>query len=103
MFMQTGFSTDSSSLHKTQENSSNLRELACADTSGIGSSNTSPQQSSRPNSEPSGSGSVIIQPLDDQDLDVVYVKKEQEDSPSGILFYLYNKIEAFSYLVSLIR
>lgn len=70
-----------------------LRELACADTSGIGSSNTSPRQSSRPSSVPSGNGSVIIQPLEDVDMEHVEVKKEQDESPTGIKIgrkYLYH-------------
>ncbi|KAL4226189.1 Kelch-like protein 20 [Mactra antiquata] len=64
-----------------------LRELACADTSGIGSSNTSPRQSSRPSSVPSGNGSVNIQPLEDVDIDHVEVKKEQEDSSAEQTFF----------------
>lgn len=58
------------------------RELACADTSGIGSSNTSPRQSSRPSSEPSGNGSVIVQPLEDAEMETVEVKKERDESPT---------------------
>jgi len=75
------FATHSPSQNKSRSDS--LRELACADTSGIGSSNTSPRQSSRPNSVPSGNGSVIVQPLDDHEVDIMDVKKEQVESPNG--------------------
>lgn len=81
VFVPTTITTQSPTQDKTRRDGS--RELACADTSGIGSSNTSPRQSSRPSSVPSGNGSVIIQPLEDNDLENVEVKKEQEESPTG--------------------
>lgn len=65
------------------KNRTDSRELACADTSGIGSSNTSPRQSSRPSSVPSGNGSVIVQAIEDQDMEVIDVKKEREETPTG--------------------
>lgn len=80
VFVPTTITTQSPTQDKTRRDGS--RELACADTSGIGSSNTSPRQSSRPSSVPSGNGSVIIQPLEDNDLENVEVKKEQEESPT---------------------
>lgn len=57
-------------------------ELVCADTSGIGSTQTSPRHSSRPSSSQSRNDSVTVQPLEDQDqdLDLVEVKKEQDEN-----------------------
>lgn len=81
IFVPSVNATHSPSQNKSRSDS--LRELACADTSGIGSSNTSPRQSSRPNSVPSGNGSVIVQTLEEQDMDVMDVKKEQVESPNG--------------------
>ncbi|XP_052285667.1 zinc finger and BTB domain-containing protein 14-like isoform X2 [Dreissena polymorpha] len=80
VFVPTTTSTLSPTQNKPRSDS---RELVCADTSGIGSSNNSPRQSSRPSSVPSGNGSVIVQPLEDQEMEVINVKKEhQEDSPN---------------------
>ena len=58
----------------------NSHELVCADTSGIGSTQTSPRHSSRPSSSQSRNDSVTVQPLEDPDLDLVEVKKEQDDN-----------------------
>ncbi|XP_060569161.1 zinc finger and BTB domain-containing protein 17-like [Ruditapes philippinarum] len=85
VFVPTTTTTQSPTQDKSRRDG--LRELACADTSGIGSSNTSPRQSSRPSSVPSGNGSVIIQPLEDNDLEHVVVKKEQDESPSDQPFF----------------
>ena len=57
----------------------------CADTSGIGSTQTSPRHSSRPSSVQSRNDSVTIQPPEDQDLDLIEVKKEREDNSGKIL------------------
>ena len=57
----------------------NSHELVCADTSGIASTHTSPRHSSRPSSVQSRNGSVIVQPLEDPELDLIEVKKEQEE------------------------
>lgn len=58
----------------------NSHELVCADTSGIGSTQTSPRHSSRPSSVQSRNDSVTIQPPEDHDLDLIEVKKEREDN-----------------------
>ena len=62
---------------------SHSRELVCADTSGIGSTHTSPRHSSRPSSVPSGNGSVIIQTQEDGDTEIIEVKQEQDMNQSG--------------------
>ena len=61
-------------------------ELVCADTSGIGSTQTSPRHSSRPSSSQSRNDSVTVQPLEDQDqdLDLVEVKKEQDENSGNV-------------------
>ena len=68
----TDLATDSKKDHS--------HELVCADTSGIGSTQTSPRHSSRPSSSQSRNDSVTVQPLEDQDLDLVEVKKEQDEN-----------------------
>lgn len=59
----------------------NSHELVCADTSGIGSTQTSPRHSSRPSSVQSRNDSGTVQPPEDpEELDLIEVKKEREDN-----------------------